>query len=108
MPHEPVIPTNVYPGSMAPHMPVEQYQAHGCTCGYAHGHGQPVQQIVIKQSDPWLRYLAMGFAGAGIGLIVFASVVAMLIAAGACALCFAVATRALRGLLDSSRGAKKQ
>ncbi|MHC3456065.1 hypothetical protein [Streptomyces prasinus] len=100
MPHEPVIPTNIYPGNMAPHMPVEQYQAHG--------HGQPMQQIVIKQSDPWLKYLAMGFAGAGIGLIVFASVVAMLIAAGACALCFAVATRALRGLLDSGKGVKKQ
>ncbi|CAM5237134.1 hypothetical protein [Streptomyces griseomycini] len=109
MPHEPVIPSNVYPGNMAPHMPIEQYRAaHGCTCGHAHGHGQvPAQQIIIKQSDPWVKYLAMGFAGAGIGLMVFASVVAMLIAAGVCALCVAVASWALRGLLNGGRGAKK-
>lgn len=103
---KPVIPTNVYPGDIAPHMPIEQYQAaHGCTCGHSHGQA-PVQQIVIRQSDPWLKYVAMGFAGAGIGLIVFASVVAMLIAGGACALCVAVAVKALRGLFSGKESTK--
>ncbi|MFE3644833.1 hypothetical protein ACFXOM_28305 [Streptomyces sp. NPDC059169] len=105
MSRKPVIPTNVYPGTMAPHMPIEQYQAgHACTCG----HGQaPVQQIVIKQSDPWARYMAIGFAGASIGLLVLASVVAALIAAGLCALCVAAATWALRALLSTRKEAKK-
>jgi hypothetical protein len=101
-----VVPTNVYPGNMAPHLPLDQYQQQAlqhCQCGHAHGHGPaPVQQqIIIKQSDPWQKYMAMGFAGAGIGLIVFASVVAMLVAAGLCALCVAVAMWAIRGLLRS-------
>ncbi|PNG18881.1 hypothetical protein C1J00_28650 [Streptomyces cahuitamycinicus] len=104
-----MIPTNVYPGTMAPHMPIEQYQAaHGCACGHSHGHGQaPVQQIVIKQADPWLRYMGIGFAAASIGLLVFVSIVAALIAAGVCALCVAVAARALRGLLSGKEVAKK-
>lgn len=105
-----VVPTNVYPGNMAPHLPVEQYQQalEHCQCGHAHGHGQaPVQQIIIKQSDPWLRYLLIAFGGAGIGLMVFASIVAMLIAAGVCALCVTVASYALRGLLSGGKEAKK-
>ncbi|MFC9280851.1 hypothetical protein [Streptomyces collinus] len=107
MSSKPVVPTNVYPGTMAPHMPIEQYRAaHGCTCG--HGHGQaPVQQIIVKQSDPWVRYMAIGFAGASIGLLVLASVVAALIAAGLCALCVAVATWALRALLSGRKDPKK-
>lgn len=109
MSRKPVIPTNVYPGTIAPHMPAELYQAqHGCTCGHAHGHGQaPVQQIVIKQSDPWVRYMAIGFAGASIGLLVLASVVATLIAAGLCALCVAVATWGLRALVSGRKEGKK-
>lgn len=108
MSRKPVVPTNVYPGIMASHMPVEQYQAtHGCTCGHSHGHGQaPVQQIIIKQSDPWVRYMAIGFAGASIGLLVLASVVATLIAAGLCALCVAVATWAVRALLSGRKEVK--
>jgi hypothetical protein len=107
MPRKPVIPTNVYQ-PMATHYPVEQYQAaQACTCGHAHGHQTPVQQqIIIKQTDPWLRYLLIGFGGAGIGLVVFASIVAMLIAGGACALCVAVAARSLRGLFGGG-GANK-
>ncbi|MER7841533.1 hypothetical protein ABTY98_38025 [Streptomyces sp. NPDC096040] len=61
----------------------------------------------MKQSDPWARYVVLGFAGAGIGLAVFASIVAMLIAAGVCALCVAAASYALQGLLSSGKGAKK-
>lgn len=106
MSHEPVTPTEIYPGNMAPHMPIEQYRAtHGCTCGYAHG--QPMQPIVIRQPDPWLRYASIGFTAACIGLLVFVSIVATLIAAGLCALCVAVAAYALRGLLNSGKGAKK-
>lgn len=110
MSREPVVPTRVYPGGIAPHMPVEEYQTHhACTCG--HGHAvqaqAPAQPIIIKQSDPWVRYMAMGFAGAAVGLMVFASVVAMLIAAGLCALCFAAATWALRGLLGAWKEPKK-
>ncbi|MDH6629420.1 hypothetical protein M2271_007256 [Streptomyces sp. LBL] len=102
-----VIPTNVYPGHIAPHVPAEQYQAAVCQCGHGHGHGQaPVQQIIIKQADPWLRYISIGFAAATIGLLVLAGVVAALIAAGACALCVAVAVKALRSLF-SSKEAKK-
>jgi hypothetical protein len=94
---------------MAPHMPIEQYQAaHGCTCGHSHGHGQaPVQQIIIKQADPWLRYMSIGFAAATIGLLVLASVVATLVAAGLCALCVAVATWGLRTLLSGRKDGKK-
>lgn len=107
MSRKPVIPTNVYPGTMAPHVPVEQYQpAHGCTCGHSHAQA-PVQQIVIKQPDPWVRYMAIGFAGASLGLLILASVVATLIAAGLCALCVAVATWALRAVLSGRAGAKK-
>lgn len=109
MSRKPVIPSNVYPGGIARHYPVEQYQAaQACTCGHGHGHGQaPVQQIIIKQSDPWVRYIAIGFASASIGLLILASVVATLIAAGLCALCVAVATWALRALFSSKQAAKK-
>lgn len=110
MPRQPVTPTHVFPyGQMAPHLPAEQYHAApACTCG--HGHGPvpaPVQNITIKQNDPWVRYMAMGFAGAGIGLMVFASIVATLIAAGLCALCVAVATWAVRALVSSRSEGKK-
>ncbi|WP_330248628.1 MULTISPECIES: hypothetical protein [unclassified Streptomyces] len=88
MPGKPLIPTHVQPyQQMAQHLPVEQYHAAlACQCG--HGHSpQPVQQqIIVKQSDPWVRYIAMGFAGAGVALMMFASQIATLIAAGACAL----------------------
>ncbi|GGZ95018.1 hypothetical protein ACFOOM_13990 [Streptomyces echinoruber] len=87
-------------------MPIEQYQAaHGCTCGHSHGQA-PVQQIIIKQSDPWLRYISIGFAAATIGLLVLAGVVAALIAAGACALCVAVAVKALCGLFSGKEPKK--
>ncbi|MEE1764384.1 hypothetical protein [Streptomyces sp. SP18BB07] len=109
MSRKPLIPTNVYQ-PMAQHLPVEQYQtAQACTCDHAHGHGQaPVQQIIIKQSDPWVRYMAIGFAGASVGLLVLASVVATLVAAGLCALCVAVATWALRALFSSRKDDKKK
>ncbi|MFE1206277.1 hypothetical protein ACFW5V_31840 [Streptomyces sp. NPDC058762] len=103
MSRKPVIPTNVYPGTMAPHVPAELYQAaHGCTCGHAHGQA-PVQQIVIKQADPWLRYISIGFAAAAIGLLLLVGIVAALIAAGACALCVAAAAKALRGLAGGKK-----
>ncbi|RZU28299.1 hypothetical protein EV284_6465 [Streptomyces sp. BK022] len=101
MSREPVIPTSVYQ-PMATHYPVEEYQAQHCQCGHSHSQA-PVQNITIKQADPWLRYIGVGFAGAGIGLLVFASIVATLIAAGACALCVAVATWALRGLFNGKK-----
>jgi len=66
-----------------------------------------VQQIIIKQSDPWLRYIGIGFAAAAIGLLVFVSIVAALIAAGVCALCVAIAARALRSLFSGKEGGKR-
>ncbi|MET8696931.1 hypothetical protein ABZV65_30825 [Streptomyces bauhiniae] len=101
MSREPVTPTNVYQ-PMARHYPVEEYQQQHCQCGSGHGQA-PVQNITIKQADPWLKYVAMGFAGAGVALLVFASLVATLIAAGACALCVAVAVKALRGLFNPKK-----
>ncbi|MFG2408797.1 hypothetical protein ACGFR8_31525 [Streptomyces brevispora] len=110
MPRQPVIPTNVTTyGQMAPHLPAEQYHAApACTCSHGHGAAPAtVQNITIKQSDPWIRYMAMGFAGAGISLMVFASIVATLIAAGMCALCVAVAAWAVRALVSSRSEGKK-
>lgn len=109
MARKPIAPTNVYPGGIAPHLPVEQYQQtlQHCQCGHSHGHGQaPVQQIIIKQSDPWLRYLLIAFGGAGVGLLVFASIIATMLAAGVCALCFAAAARTLRSLLGARQTKK--
>ncbi|MET8717382.1 hypothetical protein ABZV52_29900 [Streptomyces sp. NPDC004735] len=108
MSRKPVTPTNVYPyKQMAPHVPTEQYNATAmCQCG--HGHmPATVQNITVKQTDPFVRYMAMGLAGACIGLLVLASVVATLIAAGLCALCVAVATWAVRAMLNSRDGGKK-
>lgn len=107
MPGKPVYPTNVYPYEpMARHLPVEQYHAApptACQCG--HGHVQPVQQIIVNQADRWGRYVALGFAGAGIAVLLLVGLVVALVAVGACALCVAVAARALRGL--SGDGKKK-
>ncbi|MGC5236849.1 hypothetical protein [Streptomyces albogriseolus] len=82
MPRNPVEPTHVYQ-PMAQHMPVEYYrpQPPVCQCG---GHApvqpqQPVQQIIVKQTDPFARYLGLGFAAAAIGLMVVASLVITLV-----------------------------
>ncbi|MFG2761535.1 hypothetical protein [Streptomyces wuyuanensis] len=92
-----MIPTHVYQ-PMAQRMPVEKYRAMACQCGHAQGHGTaPVQQIVIKQADPWARYVAIGFAGGGIGLMFLAG---LIVAAGVCALCVAVLVRSARWLLS--------
>lgn len=105
MPGKPLHPTNVYPyEQMAQHLPAEQY--HGtlptsCQCG--HGHCQAVQQIIVKEADRWGRYVALGFAGAGIALMVLVGLVVTLIAVGVCALCVAVAARALRGLFGGEK-----
>lgn len=109
MPRKPVTPTNVYPyGQMAPHLPAEQYNATAvCQCGHGHAPAH-VQNITVKQTDPFVRYMAMGLAGASIGLLVLASVVATLIAVGLCALCVAVATWAVRALLSSRVNGKEQ
>ncbi|MFD3514866.1 hypothetical protein [Streptomyces sp. NPDC058657] len=107
MPGKPVYPTNVYPyEQMAQHLPAEQY--HGalsanCQCG--HSPSQPVQQIVVKEADRWGRYLAIGFAAATTAVMLLVGLVVALIAAGACALCIAVAARALKGLFGN--GGKK-
>ncbi|GAA3381228.1 hypothetical protein GCM10020367_71690 [Streptomyces sannanensis] len=104
MPRKPVIPSNVY-RPMAQHYPVDRYQAGACQ--YGHGHGQaPVQQIVIKQADPWVRYVAIGFAGAGIGLMLLAGLVVTLVAAGACAICVAVLVRSARWMFAKQSGPK--
>ncbi|MFJ9416683.1 hypothetical protein ACIRPT_21175 [Streptomyces sp. NPDC101227] len=105
MPGKPVIPANVYPyEQMAQHMPVEQYHAAvPATCQCGHGHGQPVQQIIVKQADQWGRYVALGFAAAAIAVMLLVGLVVTLIAAGACALCIAVAARALRGLAEGGK-----
>jgi hypothetical protein len=105
MSRKPVIPSAVYQ-PMAQHLPVEQYQAGAaCQCGHGHGH-PPAQQIIIKQADPWARYVAIGFAGAGIGLMFLVGLVVTLVAAGACALCAAVLLRTVRGIL--TRPERKQ
>ncbi|WP_435244271.1 hypothetical protein [Streptomyces sioyaensis] len=105
MPGKSVYPTNVYPyEQLAQHLPVEQY--HGglpATCQCGHGHGQPVQQIIVKEADRWGRYVALGFAGAGIALMLLVGLVVTLIAVGGCALCVAVAARALRGLFGGEK-----
>ncbi|MGW3628065.1 hypothetical protein [Streptomyces sp. NPDC000880] len=107
MSRKPVIPTNVYT-PMAQHLPVEQYQAApACQCGHGHGPAQPpTQQIIIKQADPWLRYIAIGFAGAGIGLMLLAGLIVTLVAAGVCALCVAVLVRVARGMLTKQPRSK--
>ncbi|MEU1895706.1 hypothetical protein [Streptomyces pristinaespiralis] len=97
MSRKPVIPKNVYQ-PMAQHMPVEQYHAAPvCQCGHGHPPA-PAQTVIIKQADPWARYVALGFAGAGIGLMFLVGLVVTLIAAGVCALCVAVAIKSLRGI----------
>ncbi|WP_406153162.1 hypothetical protein OG217_05560 [Streptomyces sp. NBC_01023] len=105
MPGKPVYPTTIYPyEQMAQHLPVEQYQGGvpvSCQCG--HGHGQPVQQIIVKQADRWGRYVALGFAAATITVMLLVGLVVALVAAGACALCIAVAARALRGLFGGGK-----
>lgn len=99
---QPVNPAHVYK-QMAPHLPAEQFPAGpACQCGHGHAH-QPVQQVVIKQADPWARYLTIGFAGAGIALMLLAGLIVALIALGLCALCVAVAVRALRGMFDKPK-----
>ncbi|MFE0059957.1 hypothetical protein [Streptomyces sp. NPDC059003] len=108
MPGKPVYPTNVHPyQQMARHLPAEQYHASlpaACQCG--HG-GQPVQQIIVKQSDRWGRYVAIGFASATIAVMLLVGLVVALIAAGACALCVAVAARALQGLFGGGKQKRK-
>jgi hypothetical protein len=59
-----------------------------------------VQQIIVKQSDPWLRYISIAFAAGTIGLMVIIGFVFALIAAGVCALCVAAAAKALRALFS--------
>ncbi|MFG2864668.1 hypothetical protein [Streptomyces sioyaensis] len=105
MPGKPVVPANVYPyEQMAQHMPVEQYHAPvPATCPCGHGHGQPVQQITVKQADRWGRYVALGFAAATIAVMLLVGLVVALVAAGVCALCIAVAARALRGLFEGGK-----
>ncbi|OEJ21072.1 hypothetical protein [Streptomyces subrutilus] len=100
MPRKPVVPTHVYE-PMAQHLPVDQYRPSAPMCQCGHGHGQPVQQIIVKQADPWARYILLGFAGAGVALMIIAGTVALLIAGGACALCVAAAMKALRGALPA-------
>lgn len=107
MPRNPVEPTHVYQ-PMAQHMPVEYYrpQQPVCQCG---GHAQaqpqqPVQQIIVKQADPFARYLGLGFAAAAIGLMVMASLVITLVALGFCALCFAAVAWVVRPMIQRKKG----
>ena len=104
---------------MAPHMPIDQYRAqqapvpaqhghapvaHGCGCG--HG-GAPMQPIIIKQEpDKWARYMAIGFAGAGIAMAFVVSLTVLLIAGALCALCVAVAVKAVRHFFDKGEAVK--
>ncbi|MFZ3557169.1 hypothetical protein [Streptomyces sp. BH055] len=106
MPGKPVVPTNVYPyQQMAPHIPAEHYQGGlPATCQCGHGHNQAtVQQIIVKQPDQWGRYLAIGFAGVAVAVMLLVGLVMTLLAVGACALCVAVAARSLRCLLGGGK-----
>lgn len=96
MSREPVVPTHVYE-PMARHIPVEHYRPTSCQC--SHGHGPaPVQQIIVKQADPWLRYVLVGFSAAGIAALLLVGLVMTLVALGGCALCAAVAMKSFRGM----------
>ncbi|WP_413100867.1 hypothetical protein [Streptomyces sp. Inha503] len=62
-----------------------------------------MQQIIVKQPDRWGRYVALGFAAAAIAVMLLIGLVVALVAAGVCALCIAVAARALRGLFGGKK-----